>query len=786
MPADPWAVTSVTPVPQAAPPPAGGGGGDPWAVTSHTPMPTAPAATQPSRGIGGVADWMEQNPMAAGGSSVAAGALKSAAGGLGGIMDMVSRPKMPTAFSVAYQQEHPGSTQDEAEKAYGDAYRKTFGGKISGHIQDAANWLRTGSEAHGFWENVGALGEQVMEYMGTDGLLKMVGPAAGAMETGEHLKQAQQAAQVLKNNPKLAGLVTVGLKASKEAAMQAAQTYAHTEDTGQALAAGAVGGGMHMGGEAAAAGLSKAAQWARRVGPQVLDIAGEKVPALASQLNERGVPIETGAAAAPKIGQAQQMAGPAVVESVAKSAARNAIDRINATRVYETNPARLLPAAAEGEPPTFTVGLGGKGVERQEGELMQSAAKRPQAAFKQPQYVTGSAPTRRPLGMVEEGPLTQSAAAQRPTSVEGQMGADISTATTPEPRQDILGGTPSMKTNDPAEAEGWLSQLKKAQEHPLYDKLPQAQKDALEESRRNLEHQLGMYHASQPTNYPLRMPVDMESAVGQVRDFGDAADQIKGAARPVFANFDSASSGELNDQFSKYNQALRNMRTATGAGYDQAEKEMNEADQAINNLMTAHAGNVSRDEYQTARMAWRDASRLDQLHTVVSRMMNGVTAKEAAETGATQFMRRDVAHTRALENFLSKSQNRAQLEGLIGTDGVQNLKNMTKLLSSPQLAGATKETLMNVARELGKHAAISSIGAAAAHFLGVPATVGASAGAMTAGMRYVMHAAVTDPRVGQLLEYAARQGVDKKVYAPLIARTIMVPTQEQQPQEGQQ
>ena len=241
------------------------------------------------------------------GSPTAAGAVKSAGRGLGTILDLISRPNMPPSYEAAYRAQNPGATSDQAQTAYQADYAKTFGGRMSQHVQDAANWLKQGSQPEGFWEHVGAVGEQALELLGTDGLLKLAGPAAQAATTGSRavqvgsdLKNAQQVATVLQANPKLAGLVAIGGKAAQEAATQGAisagQTYLHTQDPGQTAAAGIIGGGIG-GGLSAAGGtlgllgrkLSSIAPAAAETpaGPTLGEIAQQATGKAAENINAR-------------------------------------------------------------------------------------------------------------------------------------------------------------------------------------------------------------------------------------------------------------------------------------------------------------------------------------------------------------------------------------------------------------------------------------------------------------------------------------------------------------------
>jgi hypothetical protein len=332
---DPFAAIAQ-PARASSPPPAAPAQ-DPFAAIAQPAAATPPAAPSSGDDGGGLGGWVDRNvsnpdgPDADQGAwGIARGGIKSVGSGLGGLIDIL-RPndaKVYGTFARDYKTLHPQASDDEVKAAYPESLRA----RMTGHIKDAADWLRTGSEPHGFWEHVGAIGEQTLELLGTDGLLKMAGGGVRAAElaskaggVGEDLKAAQQVAATLKSNPKLAGLVSIGLKAVKDGLGLGAQTYVHTEDPQQAAIAGA-GGALLSG----ATGL--AGRYIQKIAPKNLEIAGEKMPALASQVNEAGEPIDTGARGAPAIAQAQQQGAAAATRNVAQQATAQAIDRINQTR----------------------------------------------------------------------------------------------------------------------------------------------------------------------------------------------------------------------------------------------------------------------------------------------------------------------------------------------------------------------------------------------------------------------------------------------------------------------
>jgi hypothetical protein len=752
---DPFAsIAKPTAQPAAQPAtPTPAGGSDPFASIAKAPAAPTTPATPPSSGVGALIDKYvegsgDPDPNYRGGplADATGGALKSAAGLVGHVLNM---------GNAIAQKLEPKFITDRQQEGIKD-------------VQEASDWLRAGSQPTGFWEGLGAVGEQTLEFIGTDGLLKLAGAGAEAPEAAEHLKQAQKTAEALKANPKIAGLVALGLKAAKDGLAFGAQTYAHTEDVTQAALAAGTAGVLRTGGEA----VSAAGRFVKKIAPRVLNIAGVDVPALASQVNKAGRATESGTAGAATMADAQQEAAPKVIQNVAQSAARSALEKINATRPAIANaiedPTRQLAAPEGSQPFKFTLG-GPPPTETPVGEMAHEARPGVTLPGPRPTYTGASA------DRIAEGTAPRN---------RGTTGADITSEPErpnlgpAEPRGETVGGGGQVQTTDPAEAESWLSQLEQVQQSKVYESMPKAQQDAIEAQREQLSQQLSLYHASP---YAKRFdPVDIEGSLGYVRNFGEAADQIQASAKPIYAQLDRASGGDFTKWNGQAKQALKIMRSATSVeAYEGAEQRYQQATGAIDNLITRHAGDVSQADYQAARSAWRDSSRLDELHAVMERMTNGITSEES-EQGLTRVM---TGRTKALEAYLAKGTNRAQLEGLIGTDGVTNLKQLTQLLSKPSTTRAVAGVLRNSFASMGgtlRVGAGGSAGAMVAHMLGLPWYEGVAAGAFaTEGMRAILRDAMVNPRIGTLVDFAARNGVDPKIYAPLIARAITVPLQEQ-------
>jgi hypothetical protein len=256
------------------------------------------------------------------------GAVKSAAGGLGNIIDMLNKSMNPNSgvaspvtqldkaraqsLADSYKQAHPTATPEQVSQYLNDQSKQG----ASNYAQEIGDWLRSSGTPQGFWQNVGAIGEQTLEFFGTEGIAKLAtvpakaaeaGKAVQAVDTAAHAAQTAKVATVLQNNPRLAGLVALGLKASKDALAMGAQSYVHTEDAGQAenaaLWGGAIGGAASAIGSVASPFLEGMGEDAAKV-PELSKVANSAkskdviAQELADNLNkaedQRGADYEKG------------------------------------------------------------------------------------------------------------------------------------------------------------------------------------------------------------------------------------------------------------------------------------------------------------------------------------------------------------------------------------------------------------------------------------------------------------------------------------------------------------
>lgn len=296
------------------------------------------------------------------------------------------------------------------------------------------------------------------------------------------------------------------------------------------------------------------------------------------------------------------------------------------------------------------------------------------------------------------------------------------------------------------------------------------------------------------TQAPTFEPVDAAAHAGQVNSFGDAAETLRTAADPVYKKIDTATGG----QFAK----LQTQRAAGYAAKDYAK--VAESDDAIDELLRQKPKDVTPEDYAAAKSAWRDSKVLDRLHSATEGAFNNISEEQAARSGNPRLLKGGDGQAGALQkrigSLLKKPSDQADVERVIGKEGVTNLYRASHLVSTPELRAQTQAIAEAVAKEfpapaeehpVARALKDSVVGGATGTILNyatgghLPTAVGAAAGtALANGTRYVMRKMVMSPAVGAAMDYAVRNKVTPKVAAGMIAGLIRKeqPAQEEQPQ----
>lgn len=576
--------------------------------------------------------------------------------------------------------------------------------------------------------------------------------------------------KTMEKYPRIATAIQVGLK---NMGLGTAQAAVHGADPEHALESGAIGGvaaGALEGGVSALAGAGK------RAAPAVENIAGEHVPTLSSQQPGTGPRGSVKINETPGIAAEQQAAAPRVFRNLAKRATHDALEEANQGRRVAnqiTDPARMLPAPEDAKPYPFTIQGPGAAEESVTGG---SEPRKKQVGT---QYVpgkgSGTAPSMEPYneGAFKYGdeeplpPVDDREPFQGLTHKEPVFQYLTDLKPGQEAGSTKVTGGGDIVAADPETAQTHLSRLNELVDHPPEGTTPE-QTAAHAEARDNLQEQMDMYHSYQRT-LPNFKPLNSARAAERVEHFGDAADQLENAAEPMYQKFDEATDGQFKDLKRKISSAGK--RGDFTAKFDYENQ--------LNKLIDETPGISQSDRLRVTKL-WNKSKVLDTLNNVVNHAAN-VDDRYASQVAGGRML-----NGVRMRNGLNRIIDRYgvdRVESVIGKDGMENMHRMADLLNTPKAAEGLKGMSMGVVHNLmhGK------VGAAAGAFLGhhLAGYEGAAAGAYAGAKaeRWMLQMAATNPRVGQLLDYAVRNNVTPKVAAGLISAAIMQENQSQQPEK---
>lgn len=610
--------------------------------------------------------------------------------------------------------------------------------------------------------------------------------ALKGLSMADKLQKIAPALKMLEKFPKTARVLATAIR---QGTIGTAQAGAHGADTLHAIETGLVTGGVGGAADAivpAAYGAIK--NLISRIRPETTEIAGQVIPRLASQVPgaSPGASRAATIAQAPEIAAVQQEGGQQAVTNIAQRATKNALNRVNGTRATApiTDYSRMLAAPPDYQPFQFHI----------EGPPTIEGATSPEGG---PTYYAGTVDQPNPNFQPMEGENVQQRRQQLGSTAETipdqAFTGDPTTRTTnwqytpPEagaPGTNAIGGG-RLVTSDPATAQSALSRLEDITNSRTFESLPAEQQAAITAQRDSLQQQLGMYHASDGA-YPNFQPVDADAAMQHVTNFGEAADQVQASVKPIYQKLDAVSGGSFTALRNQMKVAQKIMfQPGSMDAYEKALASKTEAEQGIQDLFNRHSGDISRVELQSANSAWRDSVVLDNIHSAVEGAFKGAPQSIADTIGTRRLLRGDNLTSRL--NALLKKTPQANIERVIGADGLQNLYRVANLLSKPETAIATQNVAKETARELVRRVGRGAlIGGMLGHIVG-HAELGAVAGASSEdAARYILRQAAINPRVGVLVDRAVRHQVNPKIFAPLIAATLAHDPAEQQQEETPQ
>lgn len=589
--------------------------------------------------------------------------------------------------------------------------------------------------------------------------------AVKGMSVSEKFAHLAPLMKTMEKYPRIAEAVQTGLKAM---GIGTAQAGLHGADTTGALESGletgVTAGALH-------GAIGALANSVRRAAPAVEDIAGEPVQTLSSQRPGTGPRGDVKVNEVPKVAAAQQAAAPRVFRNVAQRATQNALEDANQGRRIAgqiTDPARMLPAPADMRPYPFTIEGTGTAEESVPG------GNEPRKRQIGTQYVpgkgSGAAPNVEPYneGAFKYGdeeplpPVNDQEPFTGPTHKEPVFQYLTDLKPGQEAGSTSVTGGGDLVAATPEAAQTHLSRLDNIVDNPPPN-MSAKQLSDVTKARDSLADQMDMYHAYQRT-VPNFSPINAAEAAQSVDNFGAARDQLQNAATPIYQKLDEVSDGEFG--------RLNRERAAAGKRGDFTKQYQLEGQ--IRNIIDSSDG-ITHGERAQATNLWSKSMVLDGLHSAVEHAAN-VNERYASEVAGGRVLS-GVRLQNGL-NRLIKQYGQDRIESVIGQDGMENMTRMADLLNTPKGASGFKGMSMSVMHNLmhGK------VGGAAGAFIGhqVGGWEGALAGSYAGAQaeRWMLQQAATNPRIGQLVDYAVRNNVTPKVAAGLISSAII---QENQP-----
>lgn len=625
---------------------------------------------------------------------------------------------------------------------------------------EAADETRANAPSDTPAKMAGSAIENILEFASGDEALK-------GLSLSERLAHLAPVAKLMEKIPYLANALDTAIRSGTVGTGQAAAHGADAETALESGAATGAGAGLLEG------GIGALGEFGKRAAPTVENIAGEPVPTLSSQRPGTGPRGDVKVNEVPKVGAAQQAAAPRAFQNIAQRATHDALEEANQGRRVAgqiTDPARMLPAPEETAPYSFTIEGPGTteesvpggneprkkqiGTEYVPGKGSATAAK--SEPYNEGAFKYGDDEPLPPVHDQEPftGPTHKEPVFQYLTSLK--PGEEIGSTK-------VTGGG-DLVAAGPEAAQTHLSRLNDLVDHPPPEASP-GQLKAITEARDSLQEQMDLYHSYQRT-LPNFNPIDSARAAEGVGHFGDAADQLQNAAKPIYQKFDEATDGQFSD--------LNRARAAAGKRGDFTAKHDYESQ--MDQLIDKTPG-ISQGDRQQATRLWNKSKVLDGFNDVINHAAN-VDDKYASQVAGGR-----VLSGVRMQNGLKQLINRyglERLESVIGKEGMENMTRISDLLNVPKAQTGLKGMSMSVLHNIAHGKVGGALGAWAGHHLGgfEGALAGSYAGAKAE--RWMLQMAATSPRVGKLLDYAVRNNVTPKVAAGLISSAMI---QENQPQQ---
>ena len=654
--------------------------------------------------------------------------------------------------------------------------------KASDIAKGASDWLRKNTETHG-WEKVGDIGETVAELL-SGGALGEIGKVPDAIKASEYFSKAAETAKFMEGNSAAARVIRAGLQASRGAARgaseQGAQTFVKTggdvDATKHSATVGGIVGGVVSGGaQLYQEGKQALAELANEIAPGTIKIGKTDFPLLASENPDATLRAKLSAKASgqPQVLEARQALVPQEVANMNENAIRTSLGRSNAAaRPPIAGPTgdSAIPAATPRE--AVEAQLRG----HQAMTVDDSFANLDPAEQQAIQQKTGE--LQQQLNGMPNPAADRAALEQQYRGYSDAMKSDSFDRLDPSIQKSISGKADALKQQLDAMPE---TPALSSQQQQLRDY--QALKDDPSFGQRSPEFQKKITDNISDLTQQLEegnawQPHDIEAAVAAGRATPQVAGEVLRAEhKPVYEAIDKANGGAL----SKLQQNDVDLRTALKnvSSVEEIEKirtAIKANDAQIDLMFEGPNAIIPKAVRQQARQGWKDGSAmLDVGDALEKYAYNGITPAESAAKGNTLtrlFKGSDVLNKR----LQALADDRPELGYLLGPNGITNLKQMGKLLETPEsayqssgLLGALSKAFRADRNHSKSLASVAAFGPT--HALSIAGARGA-ASTLEGTANYVTERLATDSDFNKMFSYAVNNKVNRAIAIPLLMRKL--------------
>jgi hypothetical protein len=819
---------SIVAMPGAQTPPGGVAAATPQAQGTDQPPPGGNIVSMPGAAAPPERSWLERGANAVAnlpGMQEATGFMKGAEKDAAGLTELLSKQYLgpppgqePTAVTRVAAAAMPGA---QLAQALPESVRAP-----ARHVaQITADWLRKNTETHG-WEKAGDIGETVATLMA----MPEVGAetmGAKALSYSEHLLEAAKTAKTLEQSSKLLRVVRMGLNsAARSGAEMGTQTLVRTGgDVNQATKAGVegavIGGAVGTGAAAYREGRQALSEYAQ----------SQTAPPPRSIRNEDFTTTREGKLLKPADPLADTTTQQAenVVQDLGQRGVARSLMRSNAGRPTPmtriARPSRMLPAP-EGSPQGFSVGTTppeevglppqtstvteyggtrtipnpdyeaptgtltkepGQTVEQAAEDIGTTAQATPERAITGPKPIDTRNPTQRRIDaaqgrvptrmLIEPETVTEPVYQQRPVI-------------TKEGTQALGGGgtlilTANGKATSVERARAAQQRMESTLNNPAeLNEMGVRDRDNLIAQHQDISEQLRRYddYAASEPNFPEHNISEATRSVDGIKSGGQL---LKDTHRPFWQTADAETQKQftlLTKQEKGLRQAIRSPNLTTTDRIAKLD-DLRDVHDKVLQMFDQNRTKFTPQEWKIAREGYEDGAALDELGSHFEAHMGGITKAEAARRpGLRRSFEPGSSYNDGLEKIYQK--RGTALKRLIGTDGMDDMKELGQLFQNPQRQEASKQLLDYLASSIkahyrGIHGVASGAGgggmilaghlAAGATGISAPLATGTIAGLK----RYVTERIASDPRFAKQFIYAVKNGVGPRMAATLLASSLI-------------